>query len=69
MVLVSSEEMLKRQIENGSVVPRKRAPDVQETEPPSVAPMPIPPILLELVAEKEAFIKDNQGQNRMQPKN
>ncbi len=61
MVLVSSEEMLKRQIENGNVVPRKRAPDVQETEPPSVASMPIPPILLELVAEKEAFIKDNQG--------
>ncbi len=60
MVIVSNEEILKRQIEDGSVVLRERPPDVQG-EPPAVAPLPSPHILLELMKEKEAFIAENHG--------
>ena len=41
---------------DGELVMREEPPDTQG-EPPSVSPMPLPPIVLELMKEREEFIK------------
>ncbi len=60
MVIVCLEEMMKKQISDGSVVMREEPPEVTG-EPPAATPIPIPPIVLELMNEREEFIRGAPG--------
>ncbi len=57
MVIVCLEEMFKKHVADGSLVMREKAPDVHGS-PPVATPLPLPPLVLELMNEREAFIKD-----------
>jgi TolA-binding protein len=58
MVIVCLEDINKKQIADGALVLRQGPPEVTG-DPPEPTPLPIPPIALELMNEKEAFLKDS----------
>ncbi|MCP4606867.1 MAG: tetratricopeptide repeat protein [Proteobacteria bacterium] len=57
MVIVCLDEMFKKQVAEGTIVMREQPPEIGG-DPLSVTPLPLPPIVLELMNEREAFIKD-----------
>ncbi|MCP4677055.1 MAG: tetratricopeptide repeat protein [Deltaproteobacteria bacterium] len=57
MVIVCLEEIFKKQVADGSLVMREEPPEIAG-DPLAPTPLPIPPIVLELMNEREAFIKD-----------
>jgi tetratricopeptide (TPR) repeat protein len=58
MVIVCLEEIVKREISAGAFAMRESPPEVVG-DPPAQTPVPLPPLVLELMNEREAFIKDN----------
>jgi cellulose synthase operon protein C len=58
MVIVCLEEMFKRQESSGALVLRSEPPEVSG-EPPMVATLEIPPLVQELMNEREFFLKDS----------
>lgn len=54
MVIISLERLMDNEIESGRLTLREKPPAVQG-DPPAPHPLPLPPIVLELMAEREAF--------------
>jgi tetratricopeptide (TPR) repeat protein len=56
MVIICLERMLEAEVEKGTVVLREEPPELQG-EPLAPEPQPLPPLLLELMDERAAFLK------------
>jgi tetratricopeptide (TPR) repeat protein len=56
MVIICIEKLLEAEVEKGSIVLREEPPELQG-EPPAPAPVPLPPLLLELMEERAAFLE------------
>jgi tetratricopeptide (TPR) repeat protein len=56
MVIICLEKLLENEVERGAVVLREQPPDL-EGEPPAPVPQDLPPLLLELMDERAAFLQ------------